>query len=250
MSRVHTSQSLLEAIPQPIMHVLSPGTHTSKSHQKRPHDMFSFGQDSLEAATPQQTQRLPSLFDLGAVSSPAYPPDVVRRQILSCRSRRQSTPAWRPRLQQLAPAQPREEQALPSLSASVTLSNAVASRTRHLHETPAWESMVETPSTGVFDPYARGWVPPPLNLTFGKESRTCGGRGTGGLVTGMALEGHQDYQLRARYRPVDAGGYPAAPGMASGEGTSGMGTRFSKCSGPARYPNSNFGRSFNGDYYG
>lgn len=211
--------------------------------------MFSFGQDSLEA-TPQQAQRLPSLFDLGAVSSPAYPPAIMGRQVLGCRPRRQSTPASRPRPQELAYAPPREEQTLPSLSASVTLSNAVATRARHLHETPAWESFVETPSTGVFDPYARDWVPPPLNLTFGKEARTHGGRGTGGLVTGAGMEGRQDYQLRVRYRRGGAGGYPAAPGMASGDATSGMGTRLSKCSGPARYPNSNFRRyGANGDYY-
>lgn len=211
----------------------------------RPHDVFSFGQDSLEA-TPQQAQRLPSLFDLGAVSSPAKPPDIMGRQVLGCGSSRQSTPASRPRLQQLAYAQPREEQTLPSLSASVTLSNAVATRIHHLHETPAWDSFVETPTTGVFDPYSRDWIPPPLNLTFGKGPRTHGGRRTGGLVTGMGMEGRQEFQLRARYRRVDAREYPAEPGMASGDASadasSGIGTMLSKFSGPVRYPNSNFRR--------
>lgn len=211
--------------------------------------LFSFGQDSLKATT-HQAQRLPSLFDLGAVSSPAHPPDIMGRHVLGCRSRRQSTLASRSRLQQLAYTQPREEQTLPSLSASVTLSNAVATRARHLHETPAWESLVETPSTGAFDPCARDWVPPPLNLMFGKEIRTHGGRGTGGLSTGVGPEGRQDYQLRARYRRGGAGGYPAAPGMVSGDAASGMGTRFSKWSGPAGYPNSSFrGYGANGDYY-
>lgn len=213
---------------------------------------FSFEQDSLKA-TPPQAQRLPSLFDLGAVSSPAYPPTIMERQVVGCRPRRQTTPAMHPRLQQqLAYAQPREEQALPSLSASVTLSHAVDSRTHHLRETPTWGSFVETPlKKRVFDPYARDWVPPPMSATFGSEPRTHGGRGTGGLVTGMGMERRQDYQLYAKYRRVDAGGFAALPGMVSDEATPGMGARFSKCSGPARYPNSNFRRFLGGtgDYY-
>lgn len=230
------------------MHSRSPGVDTSKS-QRATACYLSFGQDSLKA-TPHQTQRLPSLFDLGAVSSPVHPPDIMGRHVLGCRSRRQSTLASRPRLQQFAYAQPREEQTLPSLSACETLSNAVATRARHLHETPAWESFVETPSAGVFDPCARDWAPPPLNLTFGKELRTHGGRETGELATEGGLGGRQDYWLRARYRRGGAGGYPAAPGVASVDATSGMSTKFSKWSGPAGYPNSSFRRyGANGDYY-
>lgn len=230
--------------------VLSLASNASKSHKASARYVFRLKQNSLKA-TPPQAQRLPSLFDLGAVSSPAYPPSIMERQVVGCRPCRQTIPATRPRLQQHAAyAQPREEQLLPSLSASVTLSHAVGSRTRHLRETPAWGSFVETPSKkNVFDPYARGWVPPPMSSTFGSELRTHGVRGTGGLMTGMGMERRQDYQLCAKYRRVDAGGFAGSPGMVRDEANPGMGARFSKCSGPARYPNNNFRRFIGGDDY-
>lgn len=213
----------------------------------------------------QQTQRLPSLFDMGAVSSPpAHLPDAPRGRAFNYATQglRQSvtgTTTSRKRLLEITHPRAAKRCSFPSLATRVILSEPAAPvmvpSSPHFvrapieavpcaqpyHVTPlyggeavVWEPPAVTPSPSACDPYAQDWMSVPQRFTSRGKSRMCGTWRACGSAPAIGRTRSGGYAEYVPYHRVETKGFLAAP-AGVGRDDSGLGVRFERCSTSARY---------------
>lgn len=214
----------------------------------------------------EEQERLPSLFDLGAVSSPAYLSDAPRGQVYGFvghtghQIASDEITLASPQLAEIAHTRTeimpttvddgRCHRNLPGRVIVAPPTVAGPSFPRYLHSTidgdrhagtqnvvphyhgdgrAAWAAFgVKTPSSCVFDPYAQDWMPAPPNFASESKSRSYySSIEPSGSMAGIGDAGTGGHAVGALYHRVDTGGFPAAP-AGNRTGAPGMRGRFAR----------------------